>query len=86
MVQVEANENQDENLVDELSLDRLPSKGPKRGRLKRVVEPHLRPHKSNGKLYYYYCRGAYQEIYLGDADTILKAVRAYKIASAKKGP
>lgn len=32
---------------------------------------HLRPHTSNGKIYYYYCRGRDPEIYLGSADTIL---------------
>ncbi|OGN90757.1 MAG: hypothetical protein A2Z70_01375 [Chloroflexi bacterium RBG_13_48_17] len=57
--------------------------GPKRRSTKkrahrRLAEPHLRKHQVKGKTYYYYCRGADREIYLGDAGTILMAVAAAK--------
>lgn len=43
--------------------------------IRRITDPHLRPHKVKGRLYYSYCRGTDVEIYLGSADAILKAVK-----------
>lgn len=48
-------------------------------RIRRIAEPHLRPHTVKGKQYWYYCRGADNEIYLGDADFILMAVQSKKL-------
>jgi hypothetical protein len=50
---------------------------PKPHRLKgRHKEPaHIRGHLVKGKVYYYYLRGTDREIYLGSADSILKAVK-----------
>ena len=71
------------DILGEMSLD-LPvimGRGPAptnqqaQKRITRVTEPHLRPHKVKGKLYYHYCRGTDPEIYLGSADSILKAVK-----------
>lgn len=47
-------------------------------KLRRMAEPHLRPHKVKGRVYYTYVRGTDKEIYLGDANAILRAVRAFK--------
>lgn len=40
--------------------------------------PHIRRHQVKGHTYYSYVRGTDQEIYLGSADIILKAVQAYR--------
>lgn len=42
---------------------------------RKTAEPHLRPHKVKGRTYYTYCRGIDKEVYLGDADSILQAVK-----------
>jgi len=47
-----------------------PRKGSKQG-----ARPRIKPRNVKGKTYYYYCRGADKEIYLGDAEAILKAVK-----------
>ena len=47
-------------------------------RKRRTAEAHIRPHKVKNRTYYSYVRGSDKEIYLGDADAILKAVRAMK--------
>ena len=81
MADIESQLDSIENLVEQLkggksnvTTDRRHST--KRGR--RLAEPHLRAHISHGKIYYYYCRGADKEFYLGDADSILGAVRKNK--------
>jgi len=51
--------------------------------LRRITyhaDPHIEGRKIKGRTYYYYRRGADTPMYLGSADTILKAV---KIASGK---
>lgn len=68
-----------EKLVDDIPLVSLDIPLPKRRSTKRQsrkrAEPHLRAHKVKGRDYYYYVRGTDKEIYLGDADSILKAVK-----------
>lgn len=44
-------------------------------RVHKQAIPYLRPHKVKGHIYYSYCWGTDREIYLGDADTILHAVK-----------
>lgn len=43
-------------------------------RITRWAEPRLKTRKVKGNIYYYYCRGIDPEIYLGTADSILRAV------------
>jgi ribosomal protein S20 len=45
-------------------------------RIRRIAEPHIRGHQVKGRVYYTYCRGTDREVYLGDADAILKAVKS----------
>ena len=47
-------------------------------RIRRIAEPHLEGRKQKGHIYYYYRRGIDSPIYLGDAVTILKAVKGHK--------
>jgi hypothetical protein len=54
-------------------------------RIRRIAEPHIRSHKVYGYIYYYYVRGEDQEIYLGSADSILKAVTGRGKYSHYKG-
>ena len=42
---------------------------------RQAAAPYLRAHRVNGHTYYSYCHGTDKEIYLGSADTILKAVK-----------
>lgn len=62
---------------DPLSLRNIimAEKPPTKKRIRRIAEPHLRPHTVKGRTYYTYCRGTDREIYLGSADAILKAVK-----------
>jgi len=82
MTEPKANKEDQEKLVEVIppvSLDApLPSRGLTNRKTRRIAEPHLRAHKVKGRLYYYYCRGIDPEIYLGDADTILLAVKGSK--------
>ena len=68
-----------EKLVEDIppaSLDiPIPRTGLTKKRTRKLAAPHLRPHNVRGHVYYYYCRGADKEIYLGDADAILRAVK-----------
>jgi hypothetical protein len=41
-------------------------------RVRRIADPHIRKHKVKGKEYYYFCRGIDKEIYLGDAERLLR--------------
>ena len=65
-------------LVEDMPLTSLGMPAPKptltKKRIRRIAEPHIRSHKVYGYIYYYYVRGEDQEIYLGSADSILKAV------------
>lgn len=54
-------------------------------RKSRTAQSHIRPHKVKGRTYYSYVRGTDKEIYLGDADTILKAVQAVKKGGESSG-
>ena len=78
--------NNTEKLVDvkppttpDLTIPKIPRLTKK---IRRVAEPHIRGHKVKGRNYYYYVRGTDPEIYLGDADTILRAVRESKYTTA----
>ena len=55
-------------------------------RITRIADPHIESYMPGGrkKLYYRYRRGTDQPIHLGTADSILKAVKATKIATANK--
>lgn len=68
-----------EKLVEEIppaSLDvPLPQRRSTKKRVRRIAEPHIRAHQVKGHVYYTYCRGTDKEIYLGDADAILKAMK-----------
>jgi len=71
-----------EKLVEDITLVSLDLPLPSRQltkkrvyRIRRIAEPHIRPHISKGRPYYYFCRGIDKEIYLGDAETIYKAVK-----------
>lgn len=48
-------------------------------KIRKFADPYLRAKKVNGKLYYFYRRGVDPEIYLGDADAILRAIQANKL-------
>jgi hypothetical protein len=78
MENIKANIQDPGNLVEDMpvvSLDiQVPKKNSTKKRIRRIAEPHIRSHQVNGYLYYYYVRGEDREIYLGSADTILKAV------------
>lgn len=50
------------------------------GITRRLAEPRLKARKVKGYTYYTYCRGTDQEIYLGTAQMILKAVMDLKSA------
>lgn len=63
-----------EKVVENIPLGRRGQGAPKEARLKRA-KPYIRGHLIMGRIYYYYCRGADKEIYLGSADAILKAVK-----------
>ena len=69
---------------DVLSIRDMPlkKKSLTKKQLRREVVPHIRHHKVNDSLYYYYIDGARPEIYLGSADFILKAVT---ICRGRKG-
>ena len=77
----EANNIDIEKLVDNIPLVSLDVPVPqkpltkKRSRIRRIADPHIRGHQVKGKTYYFFCRGVDKEIYLGDAVTILKAVK-----------
>lgn len=80
----------DKNLVEGTGVDsfghdgsKSPSTKKRSYRIRRIADPHIRAHMSNGRPYYYYCRGTDKEIYMGDADTILQAVKGNKLASGK---
>ena len=51
--------------------------------IKRIADPHIEAGKRKGKNYYYYRRGVDAPIYLGTADSILKAVQLAKLATGK---
>ncbi len=73
-------ENQDlKKLVEEIppaSLNvPLPQRRSTKKRVRRIAEPHIRSHRVKGHVYYTHCRGTDKEIYLGDADAILKAAK-----------
>lgn len=51
------------------------ARGPTKKRIWRTADPHIRRHLVKGRTYYTYCRGTDREIYLGDADDILRAVK-----------
>ena len=74
-----------EKLVEDIPLSSLDVTVPKipptkkrAYRIRRIAEPHIRGHKVKGRTYYTYCRGTDQEIYLGSANAILKAVHNAK--------
>lgn len=47
-----------------------------KAKIRRLAEPRIHEHKrKNRQPFYTYQRGADQEIYLGDADTILRKVK-----------
>lgn len=52
-------------------------------KIRRIAEPHINRRRVKGRYYYYYCRGTDQEIYLGTADNILRAVQTTKLATPK---
>ena len=79
MTDIETEITELEKLVEDIppvSLDiPIPRAGSTKKRTRKLAAPHLRPHNVRGHIYYYYCRGADKETYLGDADAILKAVK-----------
>jgi hypothetical protein len=68
-----------EKLVEQVPLVNLDVTGLKRRVTKRharkLAKPHIRAHRVKDSVYYTYCRGADKEVYLGDADSILRAVK-----------
>lgn len=73
------------NNIPSISLDDLPPRcGSTKRRIRRVADPHIRPHKVKGRVYYTYCRGTDPEIYLGSADTILRAVKGNQNSIRRK--
>ena len=52
-------------------------------RITRQAEPHIRPHKVKGRLYYTYCRGMDKEAYLGTPEFILEAVLEKRLKIAR---
>ena len=72
-----------EKLVEDIppaSLDiPIPRTGLTKKRTRQLAPPRIREHviEKKGRKYYYYCycRGTDKEIYLGDADAILRAVK-----------
>jgi hypothetical protein len=82
MVMSKAKDTTPEKLVEDIPLVSLDIPVPKipltkkRSRVRRFAEPHIRGHHVKGRVYYTYCRGTDREIYLGDADAILKAVKS----------
>lgn len=59
-----------------VGFDNFPPTTKKRAyRIRRLADPHIRSKKIKGRLFYYYVRGTDKEIYLGSADTILRAVK-----------
>jgi len=79
MTTTKANNKEREKLVNNIPPDslevRIPEKGLTNRPIRRITVPYLRAHKVKGRLYYTYCRGTDKEIYLGDADSILRAVK-----------
>lgn len=79
MVNNKADFTELEKLVDNVPLVSydisVPQRLPTKKRIRRIADPHIRAHQVKGKQYYYYCRGTDKEIYLGDAETILRKVR-----------
>jgi len=71
-----------EKLVNDIPLISLDVPVPKTRLTKRQprkrAEAHIRAHTSKGREYYYYIRGTDKEIYLGNADSILEAVKGRK--------
>lgn len=45
---------------------------------RKKAKAHIEPRTSNGQTYYWYRRGTDKPIYLGSAETILKAVTGQK--------
>ena len=79
MSEVEASIGALEKLVNELPAVSFDATVPKRRstkkRVRKLAGPHIREHCVKGKRYYYYIRGTDKEIYLGDAESILKAMK-----------
>jgi hypothetical protein len=82
MAEIKAKSNDPKKLVGDVprvSYDMsMPGAAPTKKRaykIRRLAEPHLRKHVVKGKVYYTYCRGIDREIYLGDAEAILKAIQ-----------
>lgn len=78
MQQVEVKKAKGKKLVKVKGFTRHGIRHAKSTRLIRIAEPHIRHHKVNGKLFYYYCRGIDPEEYLGTADFIRDAVYAMR--------
>lgn len=67
------------NLLSPASLEGQPAKRRStKKRARKKAPAHLRDHQVGDRCYYYYIRGKDKEVYLGDADSILEAVRARK--------
>ena len=81
MTMFEAKDTTLEKLVEDtplVSLDIPVPKTPltkKHSRIRRIAYPHIRGHQVKGHVYYFYVRGTDKEVYLGDADSILRAVK-----------
>lgn len=71
-----------EKVVKVTSHSRRGKKVQQQTRLIRIADPYIRAHKKDGRNYYYYCRGIDPEIYLGTADSILRAV--VQVAAVKE--
>lgn len=66
--------------VDPLSIRDMvePKTGCNKKRIRRIADPHIEPYRVHGEIYYRYRRGTDRPIYLGTADSILRAVREKK--------
>lgn len=65
---------------DSLKVDELLRQGRPMTNVCGVTEPHIRPHKVKGRIYYSYYNGTDKEIYLGTADRILQAVKGSQLS------
>ena len=79
MTTIKANNNELKKLVNDIPLftpdKQVSKKHSTKKRIRRIAEPHIRAHQVKGRQYYSYIRGEDKEIYLGTAESILKAVR-----------
>ncbi len=74
MENIERNELSIEKLVDQA----VDARRKLTGKIRREVLPTIRRHKANNSVWYTYCHGRGHEIYLGTADTILKAMKGQR--------